>query len=240
MEGQGDDRMVEVHNVRYQYPGTRVPGRPEDERLALRITTHAKDFLGDIPEPGEVTLEAWILGGDLRKPVYAIKTGGSDAQTLDDAIWVVNRGYTDMTMWSIYKLGNGQHLFDTYVDLLRFSITKDIQTMRYAGLEVPPDDTADARLKEPHVVAVLRYASEDRVIRSLLLTHANPVRARELRSYEDTERTVSFLQTPSKRIRITFGTATEVTVPLKGDDLDAAAARLPAGMRLAPFSAAGK
>jgi hypothetical protein len=191
--------------------------------------------MGDIPEPGEVTLEAWPLGTDLRqKPLYAVKVGGAEARTVDNVLWVVNRGYVEVPMWSIYKLGTGQHLFDTYADLVRFSITREVQTIRYAGLELPPDDAADARLKEPHVVAVLMYASEDRVVRELLLTHANPARARELRSYADTPHTLSFVAAPAKSLRARFG-QTEVTVPLKGDDLDAAAARVPPGMRVAPF-----
>jgi hypothetical protein len=237
-----DYRSVTIHNVTYQYTGTRIPARPEDERLALRITTHEENILGDIPEPGMVTLEAWPLGTDPRqRPLYEIKVGGSQAHTVDDAIWVVDRGMVDVPMWSVYKLGTGQHLFDTYVDMLRFSITKDVQTPRYVGLEVPPDDAEDARLKEPHVVAVLSYASENRVIREVLLTHANPERARDLRAYEDTGRTISYVALPVKAVRIRFapgvggGAATEVTVPVKDDDLYPAGARLPPGMRLTTF-----
>jgi hypothetical protein len=234
--GKDLDQTIEIHNVTYQYSSTRVPGRPADERLALRITTHSKDAIGDIPEPGAVTLEAWPLGVNLRqKPIYTVKIGGDDAHTVDNALWVVNRGFVDVPMWSVYKLGTGQHLFDTYVDFLRFSITREVQTPRYVGLEVPPDDIADARLKEPHVLGVLTYASEDKVIRELLLTHANPMRARELRGYEDTVRTVAFVAAPVKGLRIRYGPAVEITVPLKGDDLDVAAARVPPGVKVAPF-----
>jgi hypothetical protein len=238
---KGDERIIEVHNVTYEYTGTRVPGRPEEDRLTLRITTNAEDVIGDIPQPGKVTLEAWPLGTDPRqKPLYALRMDGFEAHTVDNAFWLVNHGDVDTPVWSIFKLGDGRHLFDTYVELLRFSTTRDVQTPRYAGLEVPPDNAADPRLKDPHVVAVLTYAAEDRVIRELLLTHAMPAKARELRAYEDETRTLSYLAMPAKRLRITFapnlgGTAMEIIVPLKGDDLDAAAAHLPLGMRLAPF-----
>ena len=71
---EGDGETVEIHNVAWQYTGTRVPGRPADERLLLRTTTHEKDFVGDIPEPGAVTLEAWPLGADPKqKPLYSVK-----------------------------------------------------------------------------------------------------------------------------------------------------------------------
>src|SRR5437016_4135848 len=100
LSAKGDERIVEIHNVTYQYTGTRVPGRPEEERLTLRLTTHSKDGLGDIPEPGAVTLEAWPLGVDLRqKPLYEVNLGGSEAHTVDDALWLVNRGNVDVPMW---------------------------------------------------------------------------------------------------------------------------------------------
>src|SRR3954469_10238224 len=92
VSGKDLEQTIEIHNVTYQYSSTRVPGRPDEERLALRITTHNKDVIGDIPEPGAVTLEAWPLGVDLRqKPVYTVKVGGDDAHTIDNALWVVNR-----------------------------------------------------------------------------------------------------------------------------------------------------
>ena len=242
LNAKDGEQTVEIHNVAYRFTGAGIPGRPPDQRLTLRTTTHSKDIVGDINDPGSVTLEAWPFGTDLKqKPLYAVKLGGSGAQTIDNAIWLVDRGYTDVAMWSIYKLGTGRHLFDTHAELLRFSITRDVQTPRYVGLEAPPDDTPDARLKEPHVVAVLTYASDDRVIRELLITHANPRRALELRSYADTARTVSAMESPARRLRILFtandpgAAAVEVVVPIKGDDLDAAGARAPSGIRLAAW-----
>jgi len=58
------------------------------------------------------------------------------------------------------------------------------------------------------------------------------------------ERTVSFLESPAKWLRIAFkpsvaGTAAHVTVPLRGDDLDAAGAMLPPGMHVAMFQRTG-
>ena len=69
-----DGGAVEIQNVAWQYTGDRIPGRPRDERLLLRTTSHEKNFIGDIPEPGTVTLEAWPLGVDPKqKPLYAVK-----------------------------------------------------------------------------------------------------------------------------------------------------------------------
>jgi len=52
-------------------------------------------------------------------------------------------------------LGSGQHLFETYVPLLSFSISRETVTTRYVGFEAPGDDTNDTRLKQPNVVGVL-------------------------------------------------------------------------------------
>ena len=188
---QGDGETVEIHNVAWQYTGTQVPGRPADERLLLRATTHAKDFVGDIPEPGAVTLEAWPLGVDPKqKPLYSVKLEADAARTLDNCLWVIDRGYVDAPMWSIHRLGDGRHLFDTHVELVRFQVSRADGNPRYAGLDVPADDTPDARLKEPHVVAVLVYAAEDRVLREALITTTSrrrrgrcvPLRTRRRRS----------------------------------------------------------
>jgi hypothetical protein len=183
---EGDGETVEIHNVAWQYTGTGVPGRPADERLLLRTTTHARDFVGDIPEPGAVTLEAWPLGVDPKqKPLYSVKLEGGDARTLDNGLWVIDRGYVDTPMWSIHRLGDGRHLFDTHVELVRFTVSRADGSPRYAGLDVPADDTPDARLKDPHVVAVLVYAAEDRVLREALITDDKPAEARQMRSFAD-------------------------------------------------------
>jgi len=93
--------------------------------------------------------------------------------------------------WSVCRLGTGQHLFDTYVPLVSFSISKEFVITRYIGLNVPPDDTSDTRLKQPNVFALLTYASADRVLREALLTCDD---AQLFRSYADVTRSVSMLE----------------------------------------------
>ena len=104
---------------------------------------------------------------------------------------------------------------------------------------MPPDDAPDARLKEPHVVGVLIYASAERVIREALITCDDPKRARLLRSYWDVTHAVSLVERPRRTIRISFTpsypiepTVVEALVPLAGDDLDLARAQLAPGMHL--------
>ena len=239
----GDGETVEIQNVAWQYTGTGVPGRPADERLLLRTTTHEKNFVGDIPEPGAMTLEAWPLGVNPNtKPLYSVKLEASDARTLDNCLWVINRGYVDTPMWSIHRLGDGRHLFDTHVELVRFQVSRADGTSRYAGLDVPADDTPDARLKDPRVVAVLVYAAEDRVLREALITHDKPAEARQMRSLADETQQVAFIETPARRLKVAFShnypdapATLEASIPLTKDDLDISHAQLPPGLHIAAW-----
>ncbi len=137
---------VEIRNVTYEVTDARVPGRPPNERLVLRKTVQSKHVIDDIGVEATLTLEAWPLGVDLKqKPIYSVALAGVDGQTMDGALWVASRGAEEVEWWSVHKLGTGQHLFDTYVPLVRFSISRETLTLRYVGLETPPDDTADKR-----------------------------------------------------------------------------------------------
>jgi hypothetical protein len=235
---------VEIRNISHEVTGTQIPGRPPSESLLLRKTTHSKQVLGDIGKEATVTLEAWRLGEDPRqKPLYTLTVTGEDARTIDNALLVVSRGLEETEWWSVYKLGSGQHLFDTYVPLLSFSISRETVTTRYVGLEVPPDDTpADnnaARLKQPNVVGVLTYASEDRLIREALVTCDDPKQAQLLRSYADTTRTLSYID---GALKLSFSqnypsppNPVDLRIPLHHDDLDLKHAQMPPHMHLSPW-----
>ena len=232
---------VEIRNISHEVTGTQVPGRPPGERLLLRKTTHSKQVLGDIGLEATVTLEAWRLGEDPRqKPLYTLTVAGEDARTIDNALLAVSRGLEETEWWSVDKLGSGQHLFDTYVPLLSFSISRETVTTRYVGLEVPPDDTKDARLKQPNVVGVLIYASEDRLIREALVTCDDPKQAQLLRSYADTTRAVSWTE---GALKLSFSqnypsppNTVELRIPVRRDDLDLTHTQLPPRMHVTPYS----
>jgi hypothetical protein len=233
-------QTVEITNVAYEVTSTGVPGRPQDERLLLRSTTHTKQVVDEIGTDASTTVEAWPLGVDPKqKPLYALKVAGVDSKTVDGALLVILRGLEDTEWWSVYKIGTGQRLFDTYVPLLGFSIRRDIQAMRYAGLEVPPDDVADARLKEPHVVGVLTYASAERVLREALITSDDPKQAQMLRSFADASRSVTLVETPARVLKISISqnypsapATVSLTVPIAHDDLDLAHAPMPAHLHI--------
>ncbi len=232
---------VEIVNVAYDVTGTNIPGRPPLERLLVRKTIRSKQVLGDIGVESKITLESWPLGADTKqKPLYTVNVEGTDAKNMDNALVVASRGLEEVEWWSVYQLGSGKHLFDTYVPVVSFSISRAELTLRYTGLEVPPDDTKDARLKDPKVVAVLTYASAARVIREALITCDDANRAQQLRSYSDEERRLT--RNDAGALRIAFSQSypapaatVTVTIPLKGDDLDLEHAQLPAGLHVAAW-----
>jgi hypothetical protein len=242
---------IDIVNTVYEVTGQGVPGRPPQEQLVLRKTTRTKQVVDEIGMEASTTVEAWPLGVDLkRKPLYTVAVPAVDCRTVDSNLLVFDRGLEEVEWWSIHKLGTGEHLFDTYVPLVEFSIARDIQTLRYVGLEVPPDDAADARLKDPHVVGMLTYASPERVMREALLTSDDPKQAQLLRSYADANRTVSLVEReasaaarePSRILRISISqnypsppATVTVTIPIVGDDLDLSHAQMPARLRVAAW-----
>ena len=237
------EQTVEIANVAYEVTSTGVPSRPKDERLLLRTTTRTKQALDEIGMEASTTVEAWPLGVDPKqKPLYALKVDGVDSKTVDSALLVVLRGLEDTEWWSVYKLGSGQRLFDTYVPLLGFSIRRDIQTLRYVGLEVPEDDAADVRLREPHVVSVLTYASAERVLREALITSDDPKQAVSLRSFADANREVTLVETPGRALKIAISqnypsapATVSLTVPIVRDDLDLTHAQMPQHLHIAAW-----
>jgi hypothetical protein len=224
--------VIEVTNVSFEVVSG-VPGRTPAEFLMLRKTTRSKEVVGDIGLQASTTVEAWPLGVDPKqKPVYSLTVEGIDPATTGNELLVISRGLEEVEWWSVYKLGTGAHLFDTYTRLLEFAQDHP----RYAGVEVPPDDTKDKRLKAPNVVAVVTYASGERVLREALITCDDPKRAQLLRSFADANRTLTY--SPSGlRLEINQNYPAKalatITLPVAGDNLDVAHAQVPAGIHVA-------
>jgi hypothetical protein len=242
LSGNGEQQTLEINNVTYEVTGDFVPSRPKGQRLLLRQSNASKQVLGDIGQEASTTLEAWPLGVDVKqKPLYVLKVEGTGGKTLDTALFVADRGVEEVDWWSVYRLGTGQHLFDTYVPLVAFSISTEIEEQRYMGLEVPPDNSPDARLRAPNVVAVLSYASEARVKKEVLITCDDPKLAPLIRSYADATRTLTLSEgRPPRAVKIRFEmnypsapAPVTITLPLASDDLDIAHAQLPRSLHLA-------
>lgn|ERR1035437_5339554 len=229
---KGDEKTIEITNVNYRFTGA---------NLVLRMTTHSKEVIGDMGMEASTTMEAWKLGVDLKtKPIYSVTVKGAEARVVEESLFVVSRGLEEVAWWSAYRVANGAHLFDTYVPLVKFSISRDTLTMRYAGLEVPEDNHKDARLREPHVVAVLTYASDAKVIREALIACDDLKQAPLLRSFADESRTLT--ESGGKSLRLTFTqdfpsppAPVTLVIPIAGDDLDLAHAQLPPHLHVAAW-----
>ena len=253
-EFKPDEQTITINNVTYDLVQPYVPGKPTD-LLVLRVTTKSKQVMGDIGMEGSVTVDAWPLGTDFaEKPRYSVTLDGAGVTTVRYSVLVFDRALEEVQWWSVHALVNGQHLFDTYVQPVEFSISRESDTPRFVGLEVPPDDTKDARLKDPHVVAVLSYASAERLVREALLTCDDPKRAELYRSFADEERKLEYVEgpippaqgktqaEPTRGIKITWSQSfpsppspVSAQIPVAADDLDLAHAKLPACMHVAVF-----
>ena len=172
-----------------------------------------------------------------QKPLYSVTAAGLDPRTVNGEVFTIALGLEGVEWWSVHRLSNGQRLFETYTPLVWFSISRETQTLRYVGLEIPPDDTKDARLKAPNVVGVLTYASGERVIREALITCDDPKQAQLLRSYADSNRKVEYA---GGAVRVSVSqnypsppATVTINVPVARDDLDVARATLPARLHAA-------
>jgi hypothetical protein len=244
-----DQQIIAITNVTYQALDPYFPDRKQSQRLVLRTTTRTKSVIDEIGIEGSVTVDAWPLGTGLdRPPLYSVKQEGVSVAVMNQSILVFDRAVEDVPWWSVYSLDKGQHLFDTYIPVTEFSISREYDTPRFVGFEVPPDDATDQRLREPHVIGVLAYAAAERVIRETLVTCDDPDRAAVYRSYADETREL-VLQTgpmpvatkgkeypePTRTLQLTFSQSfpsppepASVFIPVSGDDLDLAHAKLPA------------
>jgi hypothetical protein len=244
VSGPKGGETIEIRNVSYDVTSTAIPGRPREQRLVLRKTVRSQHMVDDIGVEASTMLEAWVFPGDLtHKPLYSLTVPGTDGKVVDTSLFVVSRGLEEVEWWSVYKLGNAEHLFDTYLPLSGFSISRENVVQRYAGLEVPADDTKDARLKRPEVVAVLTYASDERVIREVLIACDDPRTARLLRSYSDTQRTVVVQGEPPRlTLKVTFSQnypsipdPKTLLIPIVNDDLDVQHAQAPPRVRVSAW-----
>ena len=117
---QDGGKAIEITNVTFETTSTYVPGRPADERLLLRTTTHSRQVIDEEGLEASVTVEAWPLGSDpAAKPLYAVTLDGVGVTAEDSAVLVFDRGTEDVDWWSVYGLGTGASLFDSHVPMIR-------------------------------------------------------------------------------------------------------------------------
>jgi hypothetical protein len=226
---KGDEKTIEITNVVYDLT---------QSDLVTRSTSNIKRNLGDIGVEATTTIEAWKLGADLKtKPVYTVKSQGTESRLVNGEVFAISAGLEEVEWWRLYSAATGARLLDTYVPLVVVDINRESLTWRYIGLEVPGDESKNMPLKDPRWVAMVRYASSEKVIREVLITCDDPKLAAQLRSFADEERTMTV--SPNS-VRIVFSPSypappspVTVTIPIAKDDLDVAHAQVPAKVHAA-------
>lgn len=89
------------------------------------------------------------------------------------------------------------------------------------------------------MVAVLTYASAERVLRQAEITSDDPKQAQTLRSLADANGSLTLMETPARALRISISqnhpsapATVSLTVPIVHDDLDLAHAQMPVRLHL--------
>lgn len=211
-------------NVGFRMVMVPVPGEPRPRRLLLRLEVTDSDVFASGPAEGRVRLDAWPLDGadDVKKPaLYTVVAPGRAATLDEDGTLVVERG----SRRSIYALSSGTWLYDAESQVSSFALEGDRR--RVIAVSSAEDDMP------PGSVAVLTYATNQTVLKRVLLSASDPTRARLLRSSVGLTRAVARLEDSSRRTLDLPLPAGTVRIPMTGDDLDLSRAQVPAGLALA-------
>jgi hypothetical protein len=226
------------------------------DRMLLRLHMTANWDANSPESQGHVRLDAFdSKTGTSGKPLYTVEADGSDAHILADCLFQIDRGLEDFEWWQINDLASGTLLFETMAEPLIFATLDDdqIRSSRAAGLYVPPDDEADKKLADAHVVGLLTLATDGKVTSRLLVTASDPEKAAALRSYWDERRYLSVVETGkdgalgpataeqplSKRpLSLEVGwpvAGLALRLPIGPGGLKTEGATIPEGLQVAPF-----
>ncbi|MBI2687502.1 MAG: hypothetical protein HYX27_14410 [Acidobacteria bacterium] len=176
VSGKKGEEAVEIRNVTYEVAAG----------LVLRKTEQTRQVMGDKGMEASTLVEAWPLGaGRKGKPAYSLKVEGVDGHAMDNELYIITRGLEDVEWWSLYRLTDGNPLFDTHVRPVRI-----LSTGQYAGLDVPAD--GDPRLKDERLIGIVNITGAKNVVRRVELRCGDTKRARLLRSYWDVRRSFAF------------------------------------------------
>ena len=169
LDGRMQARLV---NVNFSPALVSMPGQPRPRRLLLRLEVVNADVFAGTEGQGRVRLDAWPLEDQsdiMAPPLYTIIAPGRTGRVEDDAVLVVENG----SRRSVYALNDGGWLYDS--DGIEAGFTdggrRRMIAAVAAGEEMPPGS-----------VAVVSYASPQRVMKRLLVLASDPTRARLLRT----------------------------------------------------------
>lgn len=219
-DGRLDGRMV---NVNFQIAHVLMPGDPRPRRLLLRLDVTNADVFASRPGEGRIRLDAWPMDAamDLKqKALFTVIAPGRSATVAEDGTLVVEHG----SRRSVYTLAGGIWLYDA--DLAPATFTTEGERRRVVALSAVEEDMPS------RTVAVLTYATSQAILKRVMITAEDPIRARLLRSSAALIRPVARMDDASRRIIDLSLPAGLVRIPMNGDDLDIANAQVPLGLGL--------
>lgn len=218
VQGRTAGQMV---NVGFRTAKVMMAGEMRPRRLLLRLEVRNPDVFAAEQRGGRVRLDAWPLddAGDLKRTaLYTVIAPGGVATVEDDGVMVVEKG----ARRSVYSLADGAWLFDADTPTAHFAI--ESERTRYVAVSSADDDLPAG------AIAILTYASPHKALRRVLLTAADPSRARILRTAVGMTRPVTRLEDGGGRVVDLPLPAGTLRIPLAGDDLDLRRATVPAGL----------
>lgn len=194
---------------------------PRPRRLLLRLDVRKDDVFGT--GGGRVRLDSWPLDAatDLRAdPAFTIIAQGQSAGIDADGMLLTD----NQNRRSAYSLTEGHWLFDADVPLASF-LTEN-EKRRLFAVAVAEDDLL------PGGVAVIAYASPQKMIRRFILCADDEARARVIKVSVPLSRPVARLADDGKRAAEFTLSAGLVRIPIEDDTLALAKASLPQGLKL--------
>lgn len=220
VQGRTAGQMV---NVTFRTVMVAMAGEMRPRRLLLRLEVRDPDVFTVQQGSGRVRLDAWALddAADLRQQaLYTVVAPGRAASIEPDGVLLVEKG----ARRSAYSLASGAWLFDADTPTAHFPVATGRD--RYVAVAAADDDLPGG------AIAVLTYASAHQPIRRLLLTAADPTRARILRTAVGLTRPVSRVEDTGGRVIELPLPAGTLRLPMDGDDLALARATIPAGLAI--------
>ncbi len=227
-QGQLEGRMADVHFQPVILP------RLKDHRpppILVRFDVSNSVF-ADSGAEGAVHLQAWPLKGPAtleRTPLYNVTVPGRSARIQHGDLLMVSHGGGRK---SAYSLSNGRWLFDADAPIAVFTEPDTSAAeggRRLIAVAQSPDGVIG------NGVAVLAYATPERILSRVLLYAHDPVRARFLRGTVSMTRAVERIDSAGKRVLELQLPAGLVRIGIQPDSLDLAAASVPDGLALAPM-----
>lgn len=227
IDGRMQARLV---NVNFITALVAAPGQMRPRRLLLRLEVVNADVFAGTEGQGRVRLDAWALEDErsvLAPPLYTVIAPGRNGRLEDEALLMVEIGQRH----SAYSLSDGSWLYDADGPVAGFS---QGQSRRMVAAAAADDEMP------PGSVAVVSYASAQKVLKRVLISASDATRARLLRTSISLIRPLVRNDEMGRRWLDLTLPAGIIRIPFLDDSLDLAHAVVPPGLAVGEISPWGK